>query len=467
MHLIACRLHASKESQRFSIALTMCLITAATAVAQDSLYDPINQPPDARPTTSGISRLPVIGDDTKDTDDTRPPIEALFRTSLVARAAVVADDTRLASEFFLPSAIPVEGQDFFGTGSRTNLQAGGSGVRIEAYSPSTADYQASGTAELLFDNINLADASAFGDANVSVRRLIGRLNRIRLGISDSAFSDPSAVPETLDFAGPSAKITAFDQGVTPGQGRLSYDFFSPTQEGFKVVGSVEQAKPEIRFIGSQPFAKYPDFVCAPQYVEGRYVGTRFEELWHLQFATVFRNLGIENPNADEQNIFGWGTALSGAYRFSVNPTLTAMDRVMFSVAYGDGISHYITDINAANDAGDAVVNGAGVLESLPAFAWYVGYTHYWTDCLRSTVTYSHVDLDSVLGLGATTSPYRSGDYMAVNLLRRYSFFKSEKLQVSDRRNLFVGVEYLFGKKEVLNGAEGEAQRFLFLVAISG
>src|SRR5437773_2401409 len=54
-----------------------------------------------------------------------PPVEALINADLLARAAVFSDDTRLAdfaSGAFLPSAIPVVGQPFFGAGPRANLQ---------------------------------------------------------------------------------------------------------------------------------------------------------------------------------------------------------------------------------------------------------------------------------------------------------------------------------------------------------
>jgi hypothetical protein len=231
------------------------------------------------------------------------------------------------------------------------------------------------------------------------------------------------------------------------------------------VTSVEQAIPEVNALstGDQTFAHYPDFVCATQYVAGSGAGADFVECWHVQAAAVVRDLAIESPGGADQSEFGWGSALSGAYRFKLFQSLQSLDRVMFSVAYGEGISHYITDLNAATDTGDAVINGAGALDVLPVLAWYAAYTHHWNDSFRSTATYSQVNLDSVTPQGSGASPYRTGDYVAVNLLYHLAI---EKSGGKEKKSFFTGVEYLFGRKETLSGADGDANRLLMVMAIS-
>jgi hypothetical protein len=392
-----------------------------------------------------------------------------------ARAAVVGDTTRLANfaqGTFLPSAIPAEGQPFFGSDSRANVQGSGSAFSLTAVKPRAyaSDYTAMVHAEVSFENLSIGTADT-GETSVVVREVFGRFNRLTVGISESEFADPSAMPEVLDRAGPNARITVFDAGVKEGQGILSYRFLSDEPEGLEIIGSIEQAIPEINSPPSdETFAHYPDLVIATQYVVGDYLelnaaieGKEFYERWHLQWASVGRDLGREFPNGDSENEFGWGTALSGAYRFVVNPNVMYLDRVMFSAAYGEGISHYIADLNAADDTGDAVLNTSGVLEPLPAFATYVAYTHQWTDCLRSTATLSHVHLDSTTVLGATGSPYRSGDFLAVNLV--YHVILTEDKPGKKGERFYTGIEYLYGEKEALNGAEGDAHRVLFLVAL--
>jgi len=366
----------------------------------------------------------------------------------------------------VPSAIPVRGQPFFDTDPRANLQGDGSAIRLSTVTPSTASFRGAAVAQLMVQNATFPATDSGSNANFEVRQVYGVVNRLSVGLMESAFADPLAVPETLDLAGPNARITAFDHGVGSGQGRLSYDFLSESPLGFEITASVEQAIPEIDPpVGDKTFAHYPDFIGAMQYLDGYQTDKGFVELWHFQWANVIRELGIESPNADDQNEFGWGTALSGGYGFKLDADIEPLDRIKFSIAYGEGISHYITDLNAATDTGDAVVNTTGALEALPAFGAYVGYTHNWTNCLRSTATVSHVTLDSTAPLAAAVSPYRHGDFVAVNLVHRMAFFTPTEDKPHER-NLFTGIEYLFGRKETLDGEDGDAHRLMFVVVIS-
>lgn len=402
-------------------------------------------------------------------DDTRPIFESIVNTDYLARGAVVGDSTRLAGfakGTFLPSAIPVAGQPFFGTDPRATLQGDGSAVRLNAYAPPTTGIPLSAHAQIAVENTSFSATDSTASPNFSVRQAFAQLSRMRVGIMDSAFSDPSAVPETLDIAGPNARITVYDAGLSGGQGRLSYDFISDTPEGFELIGSIEEAIPEVTPASDDDstFARYPDLICTTQYVDGDWIKGEFVERWHVQFGNVFRDIGVESPDASDVTAFGWGMALSGAYRFRVNPNITPLDRIMFSVAYGKGISHYITDLNAAPDAGDGVVLANGDLAPSQALAWYTAYCHNWTDSLRSTATFSQVNLDSAQpGLG-TASPYRIGNYVAANLV--YHTTISIKDSQTPEQNFFTGFEYLYGNKEVLSGADGEAHRLMFLVAVS-
>jgi hypothetical protein len=456
-----------------TVASAIVLAATTSALHAQNINDQLVLPPPAAAPMAETT-VTVLDPNTKQLYDvpvTRPFIESLISsTEYLGRAALIGDDTRLASFSkggFLPSAIPVAGQPFFGSDSRVNLQGSGSAVRINGYAPATAGVRASAHAQLIAQDLSFGTADAAGDATLQVRQVFATFNRLSVGVMDSAFSDPSAVPEVLDVsASPSARITVHDAGLGSGQGRLSYDLLSDEPDGLEIIASIEQALPEVSAMtaGDQTFAHYPDFVGAAQYVVGDGCGKDFVERWHLQAASVLRDLGVESPGGADQSEFGWGSALSGAYRFKLMPSLASMDRVMFSVAYGEGISHYIADLNAAADAGDAAISSAGVLEPLPVLAWYAAFTHNWNDVLRSTATYSQVSLDSTTPQGAGPSPYRIGDYIAVNLLYHRAIAKVATPK--NKQNFFTGVEYLFGRKETLNSADGDANRLLWVIAIS-
>ena len=443
---------------------------AAEALFAQNVNDQLVLPPPPRP----VAEVEMVPDEEGNyamaVPSTLPVSEALVNTNYLGRGALFGDSTRLADfakGTFLPSAIPVAGQPFHGTDARAGVQASGSAVRVNAYAPPSYGITAAAHAQLMVDNASFATADSANTVDFSVRQVFVQLNRLQVGVMDTAFSDPSAMPETLDLAGPNARITAYDAGVGGGQGRISYDLLSDSPEGFEIVASIEQAIPEITPVNAvdKTLARYPDFICSAQYVEGVWSNRRFEETWHLQLANVFRDLGLESPNGSNDSAFGWGTALSGAYRLKVNPNASSLDRVMFSVGYGEGISHYFVDLNAASDTGDAVVNSVGALEALPVLAWYTAYSHNWTDWLRSTATFSQVNLDSTNSLSATASPYRRGNYVGANLVYHESFYSSEKPDAA-QQNFFTGVEYLYGTKDTLDGADGEAHRLMFIVAIS-
>lgn len=403
----------------------------------------------------------------------QPSGELYLTATAVGRASVVGDDTRLATFAkgnFLPSAIPAAGQPFFGTGSRANVLGSGSAVQIHAYTPPGSDIAASAHSQFLVDNLGFGTAGDSFSGNISVRQAFGQINRLSAGLMETAFADPAAVPETLDLAGPNARITVNDAGLGAGQGRISYDFFDdPKQGGFTVTTSLEQPLPEIAVTPTTGvFARYPDLVVVAQYVAGDISNDTIVERWHLQYGAVVRSLGLENSSDTlREDVSGWGLNLSGAYRFEPRRCLNVHDRVAFSVTYGEGIAHYVTDLNNMTDPSDAVLNGAGSLVALPVLGWCAGYTHNWGDYLRSTATYSYVNVDGIAGAGgAPTSPYRSGDYLAVNLVY-HDEFRGLPIVADNptKYKFYTGLEYLFGRKEALDGNAGEAQRVMWTTAL--
>jgi hypothetical protein len=84
------------------------------------------------------------------------------------------------------------------------------------------------------------------------------------------------------------------------------------------------------------------------------------------------------------------------------------------------------------------------LTALPCYAAMIGYTHQWNDVLRSTATYGFVNLDNEASQGAEA--YHQTHYASLNLVWQL------------RKHLSVGLEGLYGKKEVQSGATGDVWR---------
>ena len=213
----------------------------------------------------------------------------------------------------------------------------------------------------------------------------------------------------------------------------------------------------------------PDLLGTLRLGVGEGTGKDYIEYWHVQLGSVARNLGLENDNnAFEQTVAGWGVSLSGALRFFLNNDLEVREGLFYSVTYGEGIVHYIVDVQSSSlktFGNDAIVNSAGELVALPALAWYVSYQHNWTNDLRTSITYSHVVLDSSISPGQSVSPYRFGEYAGINLVYHRDFtIATDKPGTS--HTFFTGLEFLYGQRQSLDGALGHDNRILLMLAFS-
>ena len=81
-----------------------------------------------------------------------------------------------------------------------------------------------------------------------------------------------------------------------------------------------------------------------------------------------------------------------------------------------------------------------------------GYTHHWSDKFRSTATLGYVNLDNEASQGPLA--YHETYYTSVNLV--YQLHK----------RLSVGLEGLYGKKEVNSGDTGDAFRVVMGITYS-
>lgn len=401
-----------------------------------------------------------------------PPEVPQIYANYLARAAIFGDNTRLddfAGGNFLPSAIPAPGQPYFGTGPRANLQAAGTALRISGRVPTPATSNLIGDTQLLVENAGFASDGG-SDVNVTIRQAYAQYNWLSLGLLETAFADPGAVPETLDIAGPNGRVTVQDAGLGDTPGRISIEPISNARGGLGITLSAEQPVPEIETIEglTRSFARFPDFVTAVQYAEGEFVEKEgFRELWHTQFAALFRDLSLEDASDTiRESAFGWGLSLSGAYRFGLNPRVRDFDCIVFSTTYGEGISRYIVDLNNAPDTLDAARAPSGSLTPLPVFAWYAGYKHNWTNRWRSTLVYGRVEVDNDPLLEPIDSAYHAGEYVSVNLLHHREVEVTILEEEDKTRRFYTGVEYLYGLREDLDATDEEAHRLMWVTAIS-
>jgi hypothetical protein len=412
-----------------------------------------------------------------------------FESSYAARAAVYEDTTRMgpqAAGGFLPSAIPVENQPFFGGPARTTVQGSGSSVGLQFDDSPTPDFNITTYANLVATGVDSSNTTSSG---VALQQAFIKIGKLVLGSMDTAFADNDALPPTLDLFGPNARITVFNTTSSiQGQGRLSYWLHEmPTTAGFgyAINASVEQPIPEIITPATPKpfttFARFPDLIGtfkvgemleAPTDAPGADPKDReYYEAWHIQTGGIVRSLGLEEANNSiDESAFGWGVSLSGHYSFFLNPCTILPDAIYGSVTYGVGIAHYIGDLHSlslSTVGNDAVLNGT-YLKSLGDLAYYAGYLHNWSDHWRSLVCYSHVTLESQgqgLPLKTFGTLYRFGDYASANI-EWHRLVNGKAMGQPALYDFNMGLEYIYGRFEELSGAAGQDQRISLVAAIS-
>ena len=235
--------------------------------------------------------------------------------------------------------------------------------------------------------------------------------------------DLSAAPETLDFAGPA--------GLWQQRQPLLRVTRAIAQE---VVMEVAIETPEnVNYIKADKLTRWPDLVVAGTWRAGG------KHVKHFRLAGLVRDLKAETANGVTGSATGW--AVTGSGKLAL-PYLGAKDNFKFTLHYGDG---YGTQIKGGPQEG-AINPATSELQTIGIFGVYGGLQHFWSDQYRSNLVYGHVDSDNPAFLSGDT--FDNTSYTAVDFIW------------SPYKEVTVGVEYLWGRRENKDGASGDDNRFL-------
>jgi hypothetical protein len=261
--------------------------------------------------------------------------------------------------------------------------------------------------------------------SIRLRQFYGQYKNFLAGQAWSAFADPDAFPDTLEFEGPPGIIAArFPQ----------FRYTQPLSEHHSIGVSIEKSGTDVPFstqfgvpVGT---SKFPDLIGFYRYENSH---------GHLHTAALFRNVGGIVPNEEILNLGrhtgAYGMSLSGVWG-------SPNDSVVFQLVFGKGISNYYNDnFGLGTDVGFAA---NGRLVATPTGSGQFGYTHNWTKILRSTVSYGYVRINSPASDPGTS--YHVSNYATVNFIVQPTI-----------RYLF-GAEYIYGSLERKDGFKWVAPR---------
>ncbi|HOB98674.1 MAG TPA: DcaP family trimeric outer membrane transporter [Verrucomicrobiota bacterium] len=332
-----------------------------------------------------------------------------------AKVDAIIDSTKVGNpNMFITSKIPVEGEADYGKDEHFAMHAKQTRLNLELRSPTPI-----GSLKIYYEN-DFFGNNTEPSMDYRLRHFYGQVANITVGQTWSTFYDPDSFPDTLDFEGP---------GVLPvvRQPELRYTLPLIKQKMYAAV-AIEQPKSDLSNL--------------PEGADGRNTMPDFAGNWrwegkpgHIQVGGILRSLSYDNNAGPDDSAMGWGLNVSGGLKTFGSDSLVA------TLSYGDGIGRYIQDLPSGS-AG--VVDALGDLHLLRAWGAMLGYRHQWSEKWRSTVSYGYVQLDSSSEQGDFA--YDQTHYAQANLIW------------APTKNFYVGLEYLYGRKEAQNGNSGDDHR---------
>ncbi len=252
--------------------------------------------------------------------------------------------------------------------------------------------------------------------SLRLRQFYAQYKNILAGQTWSAFGDPDAFPDTLEFEGPPGIIAMRQPQLryTQPLGKHNSIGLSVERSGVDTPFATQYGAP----VGS---SVWPDLVGFYRYEN---------DYGHVQFAFLSRSVGGVIPNTEvpdlKNHVAGFGGSLSGVWRLG-----SSKDNVVFQAIFGKGISNYYNDnFGLGSDVG---FSAHGKLVATPTGSGQGGYQHYWSRIVRSTFSYGYLQINNTAADPGTN--YHISHYATGNIM------------VQPSPSLVFGAEYIYGSLE--------------------
>jgi hypothetical protein len=318
------------------------------------------------------------------------------------------------SQFYIPATIPIGGIG----DSVTNFQARESRISFNSNHILENDKQASTCIEVDFFMSPNGDERISNSHTPRIRHAFFTYDKWLFGQTWSTFQDIGALPDNLDFIGPSESTVFVRQAqirYTNGPFEFAAENPETTLTPYGESG---------RIIGREGI---PDFVA-------RYTANVGDG--YVKAAGLIRQLKSATLTPDE-TAFAYGLSFSGKHPFG-------NDDVRWMATYGTGTGRYL-GLNTANDAS---LDSNGALEAIDQFGAFVSYRHMWNDKYWSNVTYGFLQNDHDLTL---TSAGVTKNVTSVHV----------NLQYAPVPTMMIGTEIMFAERNLESGESGDMTRFIF------
>lgn len=277
---------------------------------------------------------------------------------------------------FETAFIPMDGSPEAALGGLTTLHAKQSRLGFEFRSTATSkngkQFPLKAVLEIDFfeDDPSLA-------RQPRLRHAYGMIGRFLAGQYWSTTADLNAIPGLIDFAGGDALYgTRVPQIRWEDKAGKILSYAVALEQPSSVVANPSDLEGESR-------PRMPNLA-------GRL-------LWNWKSGSHFQaGVDVFNINwqggetGPDQSTIGFSLNLTTRILVKTNSNVNAL---LAGLGMGNGQSHRI--VSHEFDESDAILKTDGTLELLPAAYYYLGYSHYWSKSLNSTIAYNASWLDNI------------------------------------------------------------------------
>lgn len=429
------------------------------AAVPDYQYSPSGQLPSSAQVPFQITPQTALASNSQNFYEGNPPVQDLsgllagnFENTkykwygFVRLDAIFDFDPIGSTDDFVTSSIPVpqgRGQNAVLTPRYTRL-----GWDTETPLDCT-DWTVKTRIEVDFFNGNTS--GAFGSFPLRLRFAWVDFGPFLIGQAASLFMDYDVFPNVLDYEGPPGMVLVRQPIAAV---RI------PVGEQGQISLGVEQPYTDIQWFDGANWIVNPGtgIITTPGVERNiqdmpdltgnfRYRG----DYGHMQIAGIARKLTFQPAVGPDETDWGTGINLTGTWHpwawcrgSQMGTCQTPLDksRFMGQFATGEGISRYIQDVNGLGL--DATFDPVLGFRPLSSVAWFLAYEQWWAPKWASVFTYGESDIDLTSTLPANT--YAFANYASANLI----WLPFERMG--------VGVEYLYGTRENMDGQSGTAHR---------
>jgi len=160
------------------------------------------------------------------------------------------------------------------------------------------------------------------------------------------------------------------------------------------------------------------------------------KIGHMQLSASGSQLRFVSDNLGTSSSLGFGVNFTGSVKFADH------DKFLWSIALGNGWGNNVSGLSGSG--ADAVLNQDGSLNTFQVVNIVGGLEHYWLSNLASTIAFGYGTLKSPINRSQNAQELAA----TYHLNLRYGLIK----------NFMLGIEYMGGKQQIVDGTSGFAQR---------